>query len=103
MQIAVDKQQEILERIEAEMRIANELSREGVELQKRAIEMQGKMSAEMEAHLTRAREINDGAAILQKKSIEVTERARTIQKVALPVLLLLVVYISYLLFFKVNL
>jgi hypothetical protein len=80
----VDQHIELLQRIETELKTANELARQSLELQKKAGDMQATLTAEMSAHIARATEINAGAKSLQQKSIAISERAQKIQRV-LPV------------------
>ena len=94
----MDQQIELLLRIEAELKTANQLARESLDLQKRAGDSQEKLTAEMTAHIARATEINAGAKLLQQKGIAVTEKAQKIQRflpIVFGALLLAMIYALY--------
>ena len=78
------------------LREGNELRRRAVSLQEESMALQRSLVDEQRANLARASQINDQA-------MQVQRRARSIQALAVPALLALVAYASYLLFFRLGL
>jgi len=84
-----------LARIERLLEEGNGLRREALALQREALELQRGVVEQTRANLEQARRINDGAAFLQL-------RARRMQVALGAVVLLLVGYMSWLLFFRLT-
>jgi hypothetical protein len=90
---------EQLDRIEQLLRDGNRLRERALDLQQQAIatqreslEIQKSLVGETRANIERASKVNEGALELQK-------RARKIVTFLLPVVVLLILYVSYLIFF----
>ncbi len=82
-----------LDRIERLLRDGNDLRRQAIAVQQEAIELQKSLVADQRANITKASLVNDQALALQS-------RARRVVTVIIPILLLLVGYVSWLLFFR---
>lgn len=85
-----------LERIERLLTEGNRLRRDAMALQQESIDLQKSLVQEQRANLARAAQINDQAIAVQR-------RARLAQTLAIPALVLLIAYASYLLFFRLGL
>lgn len=87
---------ERLARIETLLQEGNRLRGEAIALQKESLAVQKSLVDETRANIVKAGKVNDQALDLQR-------RARTAAKVILGIVFILVVYLSYLLFFRLNL
>jgi len=90
------------ERIEDLLREANALKseslaiqREALSMQKEALAAQREIVAQTKANLELARGVNEGAALLQK-------RARVVLVFVVPVIVLLIGYLTWLLLFRLK-
>jgi len=82
-------------RLEQLLEEGNALKRESLALQKEALAEQRKLIADTRANLELARSVNEGAAKLQ-------QRARRALALLLPLIIVLVLYVSWLLFFRIR-
>jgi t-SNARE complex subunit (syntaxin) len=82
-----------LDRIEQLLREGNQLRSQAIALQQEAIATQKSLIEEQRAQLAKASQINDGALAVQ-------QRARKLLAIVIPVLVVLIVYVSYLLFVR---
>jgi len=82
-----------LDRIEQLLREGNELRRQAIAIQNEAVALQKSLVDEQRANLARAAQVNDQAMAIQQK-------ARRALGVILPILIVLVAYVSWLLFFR---
>ena len=82
-----------LDRIEQLLREGNQLRSQAIALQQEAIATQKSLIDEQRAQLAKASLINDGALAVQ-------QRARKLLAIVIPVLVVLIVYVSYLLFVR---
>lgn len=89
-----DRIQQLLER-------ANQLAEQGLELQRQAVQRQAEVFAQIDGHLQRAREINERASLVSDQAMNVSRLARKTLLVVVPVLVLLIAYVSYLIFFGI--
>ena len=87
---------ERLARIENLLQEGNRLRGEAIALQRESLEMQKSLVDETRANIVKAGTVNDQA-------LEVQRRAKVAVKVILGIVFLLIVYLSYLLFFRLNL
>jgi t-SNARE complex subunit (syntaxin) len=87
---------ERLARIENLLQEGNRLRGEAIALQKESLEMQKSLVDETRANIVKAGKVNDQA-------LEMQRRAKVTVKVILGIVFILVVYLSYLLFFRLNL
>ena len=87
---------ERLARIETLLQEGNRLRAEAIALQKESLEMQKSLVDETRANIVKAGKVNDQALDIQR-------RARVAAKVIFGIVFILVVYLSYLLFFRLNL
>ncbi|EJL81273.1 hypothetical protein PMI15_03493 [Polaromonas sp. CF318] len=87
---------ERLARIETLLQEGNRLRAEAIALQKESLEMQKSLVDETRANIVKAGKVNDQALDIQR-------RARMAAKVIFGIVFILVVYLSYLLFFRLNL
>ena len=85
-----------LERIEQLLREGNQLRSQAIALQQESLSLQKSLIDEQRANLARAGQINEQA-------FEVQQRARRIQLLVIPALVVLIGYASYLLFFRLGL
>jgi hypothetical protein len=85
-----------LARIEALLQEGNRLRSEAIGLQKESLAMQKSLVDETRANIVKAGTVNDQALELQRRS-------KAAVKVILGIVFLLVIYLSYLLFFRLNL
>ena len=69
-----------------------------LERQGEALEMQREQLALVQKQMTRAEKIQDRAELLQDKGNQMVQTARKAMMIILPVIFLLVVYLSWLLF-----
>jgi len=88
-----DNTQAQLDRIERLLQEGNDLRRQAIALQQQAIATQQSLIDEQRAQLAKASAINDGAMAVQV-------RARKLLAFIVPVLVVLIVYVSYLLFVR---
>jgi len=84
---------ERLDRIEELLREGNRLRAQAIGLQQQVIEMQRSLLDEQRDNLAKANHVNEQALVLQR-------RARRIVTAIVPILILLVGYVSWLLFFR---
>ena len=82
-------------RVEQLLEEANALKRESLALQKEALAEQHKLIDDTRANLELARKVNERAAELQTK-------ARRALALLLPLILVLIAYVSWLLFFRIR-
>ena len=82
-----------LDRIEQLLREGNELRGQAIALQMEALATHKSLLDEQRAILAKASLVNDGALAVQ-------QRARRLLAVVVPVLVVLIAYVSYLLFFR---
>ena len=82
-------------RVEALLTEANSLRREAIALQREALDAQRELLVRTRENLDLAKAVNDGAAQMQQK-------ARRVLAILLPVVVLLIGYVSWLLFFKLR-
>ena len=82
-----------LERIEQLLREGNDLRRQAIVAQHASLTLQKSLVDEQRAILGKAGQVNEQALQLQR-------RARKLFTVIIPVLFLLIAYVSYLLFFR---
>jgi len=87
---------ERLARIETLLQEGNRLRGEAITLQKESLAMQQSVVDETRANIMKAGKVNDQA-------LEMQRRARMALKVIFGIVFILVVYLSYLLFFRLNL
>ena len=87
---------ERLGRIENLLQEGNRLRREAIDLQKESLAVQKSLVDETRANIVKAGKVNDQALDMQR-------RAKAAAKVIFGVVFILVVYLSYLLFFRLNL
>ena len=87
---------ERLARIETLLQEGNRLRAEAIALQKESLDMQKSLVDETRANIVKAGKVNDQALDIQR-------RARVAAKVIFGIVFILVVYLSYLLFFRLNL
>jgi len=87
---------ERLARIEHLLEEGNHLRGEAIALQKESLAMQKSLVDETRANLVKADTVNDQALELQR-------RGKSAQKVIFSIVFVLVIYLSYLLFFRLNL
>jgi t-SNARE complex subunit (syntaxin) len=87
---------ERLTRIENLLQEGNRLRSEAIALQKESLAVQKSLVDETRANIVKAGKVNDQA-------LEVQRRAKVAVKVILGIVFILVVYLSYLLFFRLNL
>jgi t-SNARE complex subunit (syntaxin) len=86
---------ERLARIETLLQEGNRLRSEAIALQKESLAMQQSLVDETRANIVKAGKVNDQALDIQR-------RARVAAKVIFGIVFILVVYLSYLLFFRLN-
>jgi hypothetical protein len=82
-----------LDRIEQLLREGNELRRQAIGIQQESIALQKSLVDEQRANLAQASRVNDQAMAIQQK-------ARRAVGIIIPILLVLVAYVSWLLFFR---
>jgi hypothetical protein len=82
-------------RVEQLLEEANALKREALALQKQALTEQRKLIDDTRANLEIARGVNERAAELQTK-------ARRALSLLVPLIVVLIVYVSWLLFFRIR-
>ena len=87
---------ERLARIETLLQEGNRLRAEAIALQKESLDMQKSLVDETRANIVKAGKVNDQALDIQR-------RARVAAKLIFGIVFILVVYLSYLLFFRLNL
>jgi t-SNARE complex subunit (syntaxin) len=87
---------ERLARIENLLQEGNRLRGEAIALQKESLEMQKSLVDETRANIVKAGKVNDQA-------LEMQRRSKVAVKAILGIVFILVVYLSYLLFFRLNL
>jgi t-SNARE complex subunit (syntaxin) len=87
---------ERLARIENLLEEGNRLRGEAIALQKESLAVQKSLVDETRANIVKAGKVNDQA-------LEMQRRAKVAVKVILGIVFLLIVYLSYLLFFRLNL
>jgi len=87
---------ERLARIETLLQEGNRLRSEAIALQKESLAVQQSLVDETRANIAKAGKVNDQALDIQR-------RARGAMKVIFGIVFILVVYLSYLLFFRLNL
>ncbi|ABE43898.1 hypothetical protein [Polaromonas sp. JS666] len=87
---------ERLARIENLLQEGNRLRSQAMDLQKESLAMQKSLVDETRANIVKAGTVNDQALELQR-------RGRAVVKVILGVVIFLILYLSYLLFFRLNL
>lgn len=87
---------ERLARIETLLQEGNRLRGEAIALQKESLAVQKSLVEETRANIVKAGKVNDQALDIQR-------RARVAAKVIFGIVFILVVYLSYLLFFRLNL
>ena len=85
-----------LDRIESLLQEGNRLRSEAIALQKESLAMQKSLVDDTRANIVKAGTVNDQALELQR-------RGKAALKVILGIVFLLVIYLSYLLFFRLNL
>jgi t-SNARE complex subunit (syntaxin) len=85
-----------LARIEQLLEEGNRLRGEAIALQQEALAVQKSLVDETRANIVKAGTVNDQALELQR-------RGKNAQKVILGIVFVLVIYLSYLLFFRLNL
>lgn len=85
-----------LARIEDLLQEGNRLRSEAIALQKESLAVQKSLVDETRANIVKAGKVNDQA-------LEMQRRAKVAVKVILGIVFVLVVYLSYLLFFRLNL
>lgn len=85
-----------LARIEDLLQEGNRLRTEAVALQKESLAVQKSLVDETRANIVKAGKVNDQA-------LEMQRRAKGAVKVIFGIVFILVVYLSYLLFFRLNL
>ena len=85
-----------LPRIEDLLQKGNRLRTEAIALQKESLAMQKSLVDETRANIVKAGKVNDQA-------LEMQRRAKGAVKVIFGIVFILVVYLSYLLFFRLNL
>lgn len=85
-----------LARIEDLLQEGNRLRSEAIALQKESLAMQKSLVDETRANIVKAGKVNDQA-------LEMQRRAKGAVKVIFGIVFILVVYLSYLLFFRLNL
>jgi t-SNARE complex subunit (syntaxin) len=83
-------------RIEQLLEEGNRLRGEAIALQQEALAVQKSLVDETRANIVKAGTVNDQALELQR-------RGKNAQKVILGIVFVLVIYLSYLLFFRLNL
>jgi hypothetical protein len=86
---------ERLARIEELLQEGNRLRAEAIALQKESLTMQRSLVDETRANIVKAGTVNDQALELQRRS-------KGAVKVILGIVFLLIIYLSYLLFFRLN-
>lgn len=82
-----------LDRIEQLLREGNALRSQAIATQQESLALQKSLIEEQRAQLAKASQINDGALAVQ-------QRARKLLAIVFPVLVVLIVYVSYLLFVR---
>ncbi len=87
---------ERLARIENLLQEGNRLRSQAMDLQKESLAMQKSLVDETRANIVKAGTVNDQALELQR-------RGRAVVKIVLGVVFFLILYLSYLLFFRLNL
>lgn len=87
---------ERLARIENLLQEGNRLRSLAMDLQKESLAMQRSLVDETRANIVKAGTVNDQALELQR-------RGRAVVKIVLGVVFFLILYLSYLLFFRLNL
>ncbi|MDI1239350.1 MAG: hypothetical protein PSV26_17850 [Polaromonas sp.] len=87
---------ERLARIEQLLQEGNRLRAEAIALQKESLTMQKSLVEDTRANIVKAGTVNDQALELQRRS-------KAAVKVIFGIVLLLIIYLSYLLFFRLNL
>ena len=87
---------ERLARIENLLQEGNRLRSLAMDLQKESLAMQKSLVDETRANIVKAGTVNDQALELQR-------RGRAVVKIILGIVLFLILYLSYLLFFRLNL
>lgn len=87
---------ERLARIETLLQEGNRLRSEAIALQKESLAVQKSLVDETRANIVKAGKVNDQALDMQR-------RAKVAVKVIFGIVFILVVYLSYLLFFRLNL
>ena len=87
---------ERLARIETLLQEGNRLRAEAIALQKESLAMQQSLVDETSANIVKAGKVNDQA-------LEMQRRGKAAAKVIFGIVFILVVYLSYLLFFRLNL
>lgn len=87
---------ERLARIETLLQEGNRLRSEAIALQKESLAMQKSLVDDTRANIVKAGTVNDQALELQRRS-------KGALKVIFGIVFLLVIYLSYLLFFRLNL
>lgn len=85
-----------LARIEQLLEDGNRLRGQAIALQQEALAVQKSLVDETRANIVKAGTVNDQALELQR-------RGKNAQKVILGIVFVLVIYLSYLLFFRLNL
>lgn len=85
-----------LARIEQLLEEGNRLRSQAIALQQEALAVQKSLVDETRANIVKAGTVNDQALELQR-------RGKNAQKVILGIVFVLVIYLSYLLFFRLNL
>lgn len=85
-----------LARIEELLQEGNRLRSEAITLQKESLAVQKSLVDETRANIVKAGKVNDQA-------LEMQRRAKGAVKVIFGIVFILVVYLSYLLFFRLNL
>ena len=85
-----------LDRIENLLQEGNRLRSEAIALQKESLAMQKSLVDDTRANIVKAGTVNDQALELQRRS-------KGALKVILGIVFLLLIYLSYLLFFRLNL
>ena len=87
--------EQLLDEANALKREALALQRQSLALQQEALAEQRKLIADTRANLDLARSVNEGAAKLQ-------QRARRAMALLLPQIIVLLLYVSWLLFFRIR-
>ncbi len=87
---------ERLTRIENLLQEGNRLRSQAMDLQKEALVMQKSLVDETRANIVKAGAVNDQALELQR-------RGRAVVKIVFGIVIFLIVYLSYLLFFRLTL
>jgi hypothetical protein len=82
-----------LDRIEQLLREGNDLRRQALAVQQQALATQQSLGDEQRTNIAKAGQVNDQALALQR-------RARRIVTAIIPILFLLIAYVSWLLFFR---